>query len=234
MERPHPIFQDNINGPLYEVIGRVAALWTVAMLGFYLILPIFGIEASYNAEPVALGFYFLVWIVASMLFFRDLFLRWLVVDRKIWLIGAQSMLFGAVVWSLLYALSELPALDGTLMASYAGLLPEHSWYFFPKSAEVLVQQLLIAATVLALYFRFHSLKRVMVWYLFTFGGAHIALFALNGSPTPYALTMTLGAVFSTLIFPYLILKMRGGFLYSYAIHLGFYLAAAILLRTWPF
>jgi hypothetical protein len=136
--------------------------------------------------------------------------------------------------SLLHALSGLPALDGFLISKFPNILPENTWYFFPKSAEVLVQQLLITATVLALYFRFHNLKRVMIWYCTTFGGAHVILFLLNDSPTLYAFIMTLGAVISTLFFPYLILKVRGGLLYSYAIHLSCYLIVAIALRAWPF
>jgi hypothetical protein len=45
--------------------------------------------------------------------------------------------------------------------------------------------------------------------------------------------MTLGAFFSALIFPYLMLKVRGGFVYAYMIHFAFYLFLAMFLQLFP-
>jgi hypothetical protein len=45
--------------------------------------------------------------------------------------------------------------------------------------------------------------------------------------------MTGGAFVSSLIFPFLILRVRGGFVYAYMIHFIFYVILAMLLHAWP-
>lgn len=96
-----------------------------------------------------------------------------------------------------------------------------------------MQQLLVSVLVLELHLRFESIKEVMVGYLICFGGAHVVLFFLNGAPIIYSTTMTVGAILSSLIFPYLILRVRGGFVYAYTIHFGYYVALAALFNILP-
>lgn len=106
-------------------------------------------------------------------------------------------------------------------------------YFFPKAADILFQQSLIAALVLAFSARTQSFPRVRLWYLVCFGGAHLALFVIPGILPLYALVMTLAALASAFVFPYLILYVRGGFIYSYMTHLLFYILLALLIHVWP-
>jgi len=219
--------------PLYQVLGEVAILWTVANLGYYSILPALGVELSYNEAPIAIAIYFLLWAIIGVLFFWDLFSRWLKVDSRIWLYGIGSLVFASTVWALLYALSIMPQPDGLVVAPFTDILFATPWYFLPKAVEILVQQVLITALVLSLDFRFDSLTKVVTAYVLTFGGAHVIMFALSGAPTPYAAIMTTGAVLSSLVFPYLILRVKGGFVYSYIIHFMFYLDLALTLHVWP-
>jgi len=99
--------------------------------------------------------------------------------------------------------------------------------------EILVQQLLVSVLVLELYFNFHSLKAVIIGYAICFGGAHIILFFLNGSAIFYSLFMTISAFLTSLVFPYLMLRVRGGFIYAYVIHFSFYIILAVLFHTFP-
>jgi hypothetical protein len=87
--------------------------------------------------------------------------------------------------------------------------------------------------MLGFYFRFNSLKMVALGYVLIFGSAHIVLFVLNGAPTPYAIFMTLGSIVSGLFFPYLLIRVRGGFVYNFMIHFLFYLTLATSLHLLP-
>ncbi len=226
-------WHDNLHAPLYRVLLRIAGLWMLATMGYYVALPAFGYHLSYNAAPVAIACYFLVWAVISFLFFLDLFRAWSDGGSRLWWYGGVSLACSAVVWGLLYALSLLPVLQGPQMAPYSDLLLSTPWYFLPKSVDILVQQILTAALILALHFRLGSFKKVLIGYGVCFGGAHVLLYALSDAPPPYALIMTVGALLSTLVFPYLIVRVREGFVYAYAIHLVFYILLAMLLHTWP-
>jgi hypothetical protein len=137
-------------------------------------------------------------------------------------------LYGAV-----YVFSFLPIPHGPLIAPYTDILFATPWYFLPKAVEILVQQLLIAVLVLELYHAFKTLKEVIVAYAVCFGGAHIALFFFNGSSTDYSIIMTVGALLTSLIFPRLILNVRGGFVYTFMIHFVFYILLATILHIVP-
>ncbi|HBD25001.1 MAG: hypothetical protein A2566_00435 [Candidatus Zambryskibacteria bacterium RIFOXYD1_FULL_40_13] len=44
---------------------------------------------------------------------------------------------------------------------------------------------------------------------------------------------SLGAFLSSFVFPYLMLRVRGGFVYAFMIHFVFYILIAILLHARP-
>lgn len=222
-----------LDTPLYIVVGEIAGLWTAASAGYYLAFPAFGVNLSYNASPVAIALYYLVFAAIALLYFRRLFVGWVRGAHHLGAYLALSAACAGLVWGLLYALSTFPGPTGAPLAPYTDILFASPWYFLPKSAEVLVQQLLIAILVLELHARFHSLKRTIGAYAVLFGGAHVLLYVTNGAPTAYATVMTSGAILSALVFPYLLLRVRAGFVYAYTIHLGFYIALAMMLRTWP-
>lgn len=217
--------------PLYIVLGELIGLWLLANAGYYLILPALGFDLSYNSAPILIAIYFFVWAGVALFYYRNLFTKWLTVEHRIWVHILWSLGFAALIWGLLYELAQLPIPTGIRLAPYTDILFATSWYFLPKSMEVLVQQILITVLVLDLSFRFHSLKKVILGYAVCFGGAHVILFLLNGTPTSYALFMTTGAVLSSLVFPYFILRVQQGFVYTYTIHLVFYIVLAMLLHA---
>ncbi len=102
-----------------------------------------------------------------------------------------------------------------------------------KMAEILVQQILIAVLLLELAARIKTLKHVMLGFAITFGGTHVLQYFLDPAPTQYAAIMTSAAIVSAGIFPFLILRVHGGFIYSYAIHVLYYVGLAVVLHTWP-
>lgn len=224
---------NNLYVPLYKVVGEIAALWTLANVGYYVILPVLDYQLSYNSAPIVIAGYFLLWALISTLYFWNLLKKNVAKNYHIWVYGILSLGSAALIWGLLYLFSFLPIQQGPNLSAYTDILFATPWYFLPKSIEILVQQILITVLVLEFYSRFNSLKETAVSYAICFGGAHILLFSINGAPTLYALMMTVGSVLSALVFPYLILRVRRGFVYSYMIHLVFYILLAMLLRTLP-
>jgi len=117
---------------------------------------------------------------------------------------------------------------------YSDLPLSTPWYFVPKFTELLFQQVLITALVLVLHAYYRSLNQVMLAYAVFFGGAHVLLFIASTTvPTAHATVMTIGSIFSALIFPRLILRVKSGFVYNFMIHFAFYVILALILHTWP-
>lgn len=224
---------DRVRDPIYIVLGEILGLWLLANAGYYLIFPALGLTLSYNSTPIAITFYFLLWAGISLYYYWHLFTDWLNIEHRIWLYILWSFGFAALIWGLLYVFVQLPILTGIQLSPYTDILFASPWYFLPKSSEVLVQQILITVLILDLSARFHDLKKVVMGYAICFAGAHVLLFFLNGTPTPYVVLMTIGALLSSLIFPYLILRVKGGFVYTYTIHLVFYILLAMFLHIWP-
>ena len=218
----------------HVILGEIIGLWVIANGGYYVIFPLLGLGLSYNTAPIAIACYFFVWAGISIFSFWDIFTRWLKVEHRIWVYIMWSLGSASLIWALLYALSLLPILSGLHLAPATDILFASPWYFLPKSAEVLVQQILITTLVLELSFRFRSFKNVLIAYALCFGGAHVLLFFFfSTTAAVYAATMMLAALLSTFIFPYLILRVRGGFVYTYLIHLLFYIFLAMALHAWP-
>jgi hypothetical protein len=224
---------DNSRGPLYRVLGKIAALWALANAGYFIFFPALGISLSYDVAPVAIACYFFLWAIISAVSFWDLFRAWPTINSRLWLYGLFSLGGAALLALLLYAFSFFPVLHGPILAPYTDILFATPWYFLPKAVDILVQQILIAALVLELSIRFHTLRKIILSYAIAFGGAHVFYFLFIGAPTIYAATLTAGAIASSFIFPYLILRVRGGVVYTYMIQLCFYILLAMLLHAVP-
>ncbi len=219
--------------PLHAVVGVVAAFWAAANVGYYLLFPAFGYSLDYNVSAVPIAIYYFAWSLVGFAYFYRLFRSWAPSPERLWLYGLQSLTFAAAIGALIYTLSFLPSLRGPVLAPYTDLLFVTPWYFLPKAFEVLMQQILITTLVLEFYARFRSFSLTLSAYAFTFVGAHIFLFALGSAPAAYSLSITLWAAASTLVFPYLLLRVKSGFVYTYAIHLTSYTVLAVLLRAFP-
>lgn len=219
--------------PLIKKIVEIASLWLVANLGYYMLFPALGYELDYNAEPFYIALYFLGWSAFAVYYFWPLFKYSLALDGRIRTEAIISLGFATVISAVLYGFSHLPSLKGPSFAPYTDILLATPWYFLPKMAEILMQQLLITVFVLEVWERMRSLASVITWYVLAFGGAHVVLCALSSAPTQHATFMTTAAVLSSALFPYLLLRVRGGFIYSYAIHVLFYLGLALVLHSWP-
>jgi len=228
------ISKHNARPLLIITLFRVGLLWVAANIGYYTLLPALGLELSYNTSPIAIAAYFMLWTVVSIYLFWDYFYRWLLLEQKIWVYVVVCAAFTVLSWIALYTLSQIPASSSFSFSTYTDLPLSTPWYFVPKFAEVLLQQVLVTALVLVLNARYRSLPQVMLAYAVFFGGAHVLFFVGSGNvPTVYATIMTIGSILSSLVFPRLILRVKSGFVYNFMIHLAFYIILALILHTWP-
>jgi len=218
---------------LLIVLGIIAIIWALANTGYYYILPALGYSLDYNISPIPIALYFLLWTIVSIFYFIKLFRQWLVFDYHIWIYGLTSLACAGLIVALLQIFAKFPSLYGPTLAPFTDILFATPWYFLPKAVEIWLQQILIVILILELHFRYQSIYKVILGYALCFGGIHIAFFAVSEAPTTFASIMTIGAVTSALIFPYLILKVRGGFVFAYVIHLVFYILLAMFLHSWP-
>jgi len=221
-----------VHDPLYLTVLRVGAVWLGLSFGYFAVLPLFGIEQSYNESPVALAVYYMAWLGIALFTFRDV-LADLSLERRWWVYGVYCLASAGILSLAFFALSNLPVPQGEALVPYTDILFATPWYFLPKAIEILVQQSLIATLVLALSTQIRSITRVALAYAVLFGGTHLVGLWLAGAPTPYATAMTLGAIASALVFPYLILRVRSGFMYAFLVHVLFYGTFVLISHTWP-
>ncbi len=230
------LFKDTIDpqtAQFMQTLLQIAAIWIVSDVGYYLLLPALGVQASYNSASTAVTLYYAFWVGISVITFWPLYNSWPQYGR--WA-TFENRLTSYVVWSLSFA-------GCILFATYLlPLLPPITWteswnppevrlatpsYFLPKSVEILFQQLLVVALVLALAAKQFSIRKISVICALVFGGAHILL-AFGGVPLGYVIRFMLSAALFGFVFPYLILRVPNGLAYSYIIHWVYYAASVVM------
>ena len=101
----------------------------------------------------------------------------------------------------------------------------NNYYVWAKPLDVLVQQLLIIWLTTKLYANGLTLKQIIAFFLVAFGSIHI--FLVLKTDWMIGLLFTIGALVSSVFYPYLLLQTRNGYVYNYMIHLGLYNIAAL-------
>jgi len=108
----------------------------------------------------------------------------------------------------------------------ASFLLMNNYYVWAKPLDVLIQQLLIIWLTTKLYANGLSLKQIITFFLVAFGSIHI--FQVLKTDWVIGLVFTAGALVSSVLYPYLLLRVRNGYIYNYMIHLGLYSIAALV------
>ncbi len=214
-------------------LAQIALIWVVSDFGYYYLLPALGQVANYNTGPLAASLYYAFWCGIAVITFWPLYLAWAryapwdtfdgrLASYLIWIIA-----FGSSVLFAAYLLPLLPSVHWKESWSPPDVVLASPLYFFPKSIEILFQQLLILALVLALSVQNLSLRNTAIVSALTFGAIH-ALLGFSDVPAGYVIRFMLSASVFGLFFPYLLLRVRNGFAYSYVIHWLYYAASVLL------
>lgn len=233
--RPGEAGDERIDGAAWT-LALIGGLWVVSDLGYYFALPALGQKSDYNDGPIATTLYYLFWVGIAVIAFWPLYATWprhagwATFQNRLTSLAVWTLAFAGTVWFAGYVLPALPPFE----MRGDGVPPElpvaTPWYFLPKSVEILFQQLLVVALVLALAARSCSLRQISLCCAALFGGAHLLL-AFGSVPWIYVLRFSVLAALFGLVFPYLILRVPNGFAYSYATHWAYYALTLVMART---
>lgn len=230
----HPAAQPLPQAPeLFWPLGQVAATWIASDIGYFFLLPALGVQPNYNSDFLAVTLYYAFWIGIAVITFWPLYLTW---SRYASWDTFESRLASYLVWTAsfggcilfaVYVLPNLPPVHWKESWNPPDIVLANPAYFLPKSLEILFQQLLIVALVLALSAQQCGLRKISLFSALIFGGTHVLL-AFGGVPIGYVIRFMLSAAAFGLLFPYLLLRVRNGFAYSYVIHWVYYAASVVM------
>ena len=218
---------------LVWAIAQIAAIWTVSDAGYYFLLPALGVTPNYNAGSVAVTLYYCFWIGIAVITFWPLYRswprygRWTTFENRLTSYLVWSLAFAACIFFAAYVLPSLPAVTWTESWNPPDVRVATPAYFLPKSIEILFQQLLVVALVLALAAQRYKIRTISIYCALVFGAAHVLL-AFGGVPWGYVIRFMVSATAFGFMFPYLILRVPNGLAYSYVIHWAYYAASVVL------
>lgn len=205
----------------------VALIWSASSYGFFLIQTAIGSTNGYNDAPFVFAAWYALWTVLVMVIFRQSYLDWAAnhLQPSDWLPRiALAFAFGAfAVWGL----QQLPAIDWPEDGPLPGLLGATTWYFVPKSVEIWFQQVLITTMVIAFHQHGMRIRTIGLVTAAMFGLFHLSL-VFNGNDPFYVARYTVAATAFGFVIPWLMIRVRNGFAWSYGLHWGFYAVDATL------
>ena len=200
----------------------VAALWSASSYGYYALVDALSLESGYNEAPFMFAAYYLIWTGLALLWFRKV-LAGSLVRRKI-MAHAKAMVPIMAVFALFVAV-VLPSLPPVSVWRAPSDPPEFmfasGWYYLPKSADILFQQVLVASMIYTAAQLKLRLRTISIGMGLMFGGFHLLL-ALDGFLPLYVARFTIAASLFGLVVPYLYLRLRHGFRWAYGLHWSFY------------
>lgn len=224
----------------------IAMIWILSDLGYYFGLPALNFEPGYNHDPITAATYYLFWMGIAAITFSRICASWRSLSQ--WELF-ENRLLSLTLWAAFFTLAltftsyVLPGLPPFIWAPEWGPVPDlpqaKPIYFLPKSFEIVFQQILILALVLSLAREGFTLKQISLACGALFGGMHLLL-AFDTVTWSYVVRFAVVATLFGLIFPVLILRVRNGLAYSFALHWFYYALTVFLARAigpasvWPF
>jgi hypothetical protein len=211
-------------------LTQIAGVWILSDAGYYFLLPLFGLQLAYNAEPIAVGVYYAVWILVTLALFWPLYRSWPTRESPVLTHVVLIGLLGGIVLFAVHGLPALPRIVWTEAWEAPELMKVTAWYFIPKAVEILFQQLLVAALVLALANSGYAIKTISFVCAGLFGAMHVLL-ALCGMPAGYVVRFVAAASVFGFVFPHLLLRLPNGLAASYSLHWLYYLITIVMAHT---
>lgn len=198
---------------------------------FFLFVSIFGFASLVPTEIITMERYGLVivfyLIVASLLLyiFRSTYKS--IFQKTHWceLVGlvSLSLIIHGLVSYFIITYVERP--DWIFSDRGTSFLLMNNYYVWAKPLDILIQQLLIIWLTTKLYANGLTLKQIISFFLIAFGSIHIV--QVLKTDWVIGLLFTAGALVSSILYPYLLLRTRNGYIYNYMFHLGLYNIAAL-------
>jgi len=207
---------------LLPTLGICAVLWTVSSWLYYYLVDALDLELGYSDAPFIFFAYYLGWSIIAMAVFRRALRRAL---RPTSIRNHTLALLPVLVCLGLFVSVGLPMLPDVSIYRAPADPPEFmfatAWYYLPKSADILFQQVMVAAIILtAAHLRMKTFRIALILAAL-FGSIHLSL-ALDGFTPLYVARFTIAATVFGLCAPYLYLNVRHGFRWAYSAHWSFY------------
>ena len=218
---------------LLWALVQIAAIWTASDAGYYFLLPALGVQPSYNSGSIAVTLYYAFWVGIAVITFWPVYVtwprygRWKTFGNRLTSYLVWSLSFAGCLLFAAYVLPKLPSVHWRESWNPPEIVSATSWYFLPKSIDILFQQLLVVAFVLALAAQHYGLRKISIYCAIGFGMLH-TLMAFDAVPVGYVIRFMISAAAFGLLFPYLILRVPNGFAYSYVVHWLYYAASVVL------
>lgn len=198
---------------------------------FFLFVSIFGFASLVPTQVITMeryGLVILFYLTVALLLlyvFRSTYTSIFQKTRWYELVGliSLSLLVHGLVSYFIITYVERP--DWIFSDRGTSFLLMNNYYVWAKPLDVLVQQLLIIWLTTKLYASGLTLKQIISFFLIAFGSIHI--FQVLKTDLVIGLLFTAGALVSSVLYPYLLLRMRNGYIYNYMFHLGLYNIAAL-------
>ena len=212
------------------VIGLITAIWSLSSVGYFVLVDLLEKPGGYNEGPRLFSLYYAAWCILAVVVFHPGLSTW---GKLTFPAEDRTAIVLMIAVCALFAFGILPFLPSAVIPpdiSVSEIIVAEPWYFLPKSIEIYLQQILMAALVVSLAAQKLKPRQIAVVTAVVFGGFHLTL-VLNGAHPFYVLRYTVGATLFGAVTPYLMLKMRNGFVYSFLLHWGWY---ALDTTIWRF
>lgn len=215
---------------LISIIAETGSMWILAYVGYYIFLPVFVDNVGYNNTPFHITIYYLFWIFISIFAFKDKINDRKLVESR----GKAISLFLAGTSVVMLYIAYIMPMFQTITWTIGAMPPSEilnatSWYFLPKSIDIFFQQILLLTLVTSFTDNGYDIRTTCYWCAGLFGGAHLLL-VYGGGGFIYVSVFTIVAMVASFIFPYLLLKVKNGIIYSYFLHWSFYATVVVLTR----
>ncbi len=213
---------ENASPMMAAAVASVAVFWLASSWGYYALADALGVDSGYDGAPVVFAAYYLTWTAVALFWFRRVLSHRLVramAVTDLWAMTPVLAVFALFIGIVLPSLPEVSVWRAP--SNPPEFMFASGWYYLPKSADILFQQVLVASMILtAAKLRF-SLTAIAIGLGLAFGGFHLLL-ALYGFTPLYVARFTLAASLFGLVAPYLYLRTQGGFRWAYSLHWSFY------------
>ncbi|MCW5678817.1 MAG: hypothetical protein KIT65_12825 [Xanthobacteraceae bacterium] len=166
---------------LFATLLSIASMWVISDIGYHYLLPTLGQKSNYNDGPIAIRLYYVFWVGFATIVLWLQYVdwssqaKWRMFENRLVSALIWSIAFGASVAFVAHVLPALPHFDWRESWDPPELPVATAWYFLPKSIEILFQQLLIIALVVALSSNKISLGKISIYCAALFGSAHLLL-----------------------------------------------------------
>ncbi len=215
-------------GQMMLAVVKVATLWVISTQTYYALVEALGLERGYDGAPILFTAYYLAWAAVAVWLFRPVILGDL--DRT--RMSREALMMAPILSGFaLFVIYGLPLLPNVSEIRAPADPPEFmfasAWYYLPKSADILFQQVLVAALIFTAVRAEFNVPAISIGMAGAFGLFHVGL-AFDGFTWLYVARFTLAATVFGALLPYLYLHLRSGFRWAYSLHWGFYAADATL------